>query len=293
MNHPILPMPARQRGTADSTESSMGHMLVELGKLRPDDIQHVLRAQNEQGLRFGEAARHLRLIGDDDVQQALARQFGFRYLRRDEGDYPDELVAAYQPFSRETEMLRTVRSQLMARWFDARRKTLAVIGIDAGHGTSLFCANLAVVFAQLGQQTLLIDANLRRPRQHRIFSLNGRQGLSDLIAGRASLDVLARTEAFGNLSVLPAGTVPPNPHELLSNQSFTDLHDSLAVRFDVTLIDAPAFTAGADAFELARRAGGVLLVVRKDKARLRDIDTINQQLDGAGVQMVGSVLVDV
>jgi protein-tyrosine kinase len=290
MNHPILPMPARQRGTADS---SMGHMLIELGKLRPDDIERVLRTQNEQGLRFGEAARHLRLISDDDVQQALALQFGFRYLRRGEGDYPDELVAAYQPFSREAEMLRTVRSQLMARWFDARRKTLAVIGIDAGHGTSLFCANLAVVFAQLGQQTLLIDANLRRPRQHRIFSLNGKLGLSDLIADRAGLDVLARIEAFDNLSLLPAGTVPPNPHELLSNRSFTDLHDSLVVRFDVTLIDAPPFTDGADAFELARRTGGALLVVRKDKARLRDIDAINRQLDGAGVQVVGSVLVDI
>jgi protein-tyrosine kinase len=290
MNHPILPMPVRQRTTADS---SMGHMLVELGKLRADDIEHVLRAQNEQGLRFGEAARHLHLIGDEDVQQALARQFGFRYLRSDEGDYPKELVAAYQPFGRETEMLRTVRSQLMARWFDARRKALTVIGIDAGHGNSLFCANLAIVFAQLGQQTLLIDANLRRPRQHRIFSLNGRQGLSDLLADRASLDVLTRVDAFGSLSLLPAGTIPPNPHELLSNQSFSDLHDSLADRFDVTLIDAPAFTAGADAFELARRAGGALLVVRKDKARLRDVDAIGEQLDAAGVQVVGSVLVDI
>ncbi len=290
MSHPILPMPARQRGTA---ETAIGHMLVELGKLRVEDTERVLRLQNAQGLRFGEAAQRLGLVSDDDVQHALARQFGFRYLRSGEGDYPVELVAAYQPFSRETEMLRTVRSQLMARWFDARRKTLAVIGVDAGQGTSLFCANLAIVFAQLGQQTLLIDTNLRRPRQHRIFGLKGRQGLSDLIVGRVGMEALVRTDTFVNLSVLPAGTVPPNPHELLSNMPFTDLHASLADRFDIGLLDAPAFTAGADAFEVARRAGGALLVVRKDKARLRDLDAINRQLDGAGIQVVGSILADI
>jgi chain length determinant protein tyrosine kinase EpsG len=290
MNHPILPMPARQRGV---NESAIGHVLVELGKLRAEDTERVLRLQNTQGLRFGEAAQRLGLVTDDDVQHALARQFGFRYLRSDEGDYPVELVAAYQPFSRETEMLRTVRSQLMARWFDARRKTLAVIGVDAGQGTSLFCANLAIVFAQLGQQTLLIDTNLRRPRQHRIFGLSGRQGLSDLIVGRAGMEVLARIDTFANLSVLPAGTVPPNPHELLSNAPFTELHDSLAGRFDIGLLDAPAFTAGADGFEVARRAGGALLVARKDKTRLRDLDAINRRLDGAGIQVVGSILADI
>ena len=289
MNHPILPMPARQRGAA---ETSIGRMLVELGKLRAEDTERVLRLQSAQGLRFGEAAQQLGLVTDDDVQHALARQFGFPYLRHGEGDYPAELVAAYQPFSRETEMLRTVRSQLMARWFDARRKTLAVIGVDAGQGTSLFCANLAIVFAQLGQQTLLIDANLRRPRQHRIFGLTGRQGLSDLIVGRAGMEALTRAGIFVNLSVLPAGTVPPNPHELLSNTPFTDLHDNLAGRFDICLLDAPAFTAGADAFEVARRAGGALLVVRKDKTSLRDLDAINRRLDGAGIQVVGSVLAD-
>lgn len=289
MNHPILPMPARQRGTA---ETSIGRMLVELGKLRAEDTERVLRLQNAQGLRFGEAAQQLGLVTDDDVQQALARQFGFPYLRHGEGDYPIELVAAYQPFSGETEMLRTVRSQLMARWFDARRKTLAVIGVEAGQGTSLFCANLAIVFAQLGQQTLLIDANLRRPRQHRIFRLTSRQGLSDLLVGRVGMEALVRTDMFVNLSVLPAGTVPPNPHELLSNTPFTNLHDSLAGRFDICLLDAPAFTAGADAFEVARRAGGALLVVRKDKTSLRDLDAINRRLDGAGIQVVGSVLAD-
>jgi len=289
MNHPILPLPARQRGAA---ETSIGRVLVELGKLRAEDTERVLRMQNAQGLRFGEAAQQLGLITDDDVQHALARQFGFRYLRSDEGDYPAELVAAYQPFGRETEMLRTVRSQLMARWFDTRRKTLAVIGADTGHGTSVLCANLAIVFAQLGQQTLLIDANLRRPQQHRIFGLTGRQGLSDLIVGRAGMEVLARTETFVNLSVLPAGTVPPNPHELLSNTPFTDLHDSLADRFDICLLDTPAFTAGADAFEVARRAGGALLVARKDKTGLHDLDAINRRLDGAGIQLVGSVLAD-
>ncbi len=188
--------------------------------------------------------------------------------------------------------MRAIRSQLMLRWFASGRKTLAIACVNPGEGASLFVANLAVVFSQLGEQTLLVDANLRKPRQHQIFNLPGKQGLSDILAGRADLDAIAKVDSFVDLSVLQAGTLPPNPQELVSRSTFDELTDNLARRFDVVLYDVSAFSAGADALAIAVRAGGVLLVTRKNTTSLADISTAAEQLGRVGAEVVGSVMVD-
>lgn len=289
MKHPVLSISAHE---APAPESSMGRLLRERGKLTQEDTERVLRLQRESGALFGEAACSLGLITMEDVQQALARQFDFPYLRPGDDKFPEELVAAYQPSSPEVEMLRSVRSQLLLRWFEGGHKALALVCVNPGDGASFFSANLAVVFAQLGKQTLLVDANLRRPQQHRIFRLKGRQGLSDVIAGRAGMEAIAQVDAFSSLFVLPAGTIAPNPQELVSQRAFRTLHDSLADRFDVILIDAPAFSVGADAFDIAARVGGALLIVRKNSTRLDEVQAVNAQLGQHGIDVVGSVLVD-
>lgn len=287
MEHPVATLPIKNDG-----KSTMGSMLVELGKLTPKDIERVLDTQKKRGLRFGEAAKLLGLVSEADVQRVLARQFDYHYLQPGEGRYPPELVAAYDPFSPQVETLRAVRTELMQHWFNGDRKTLAVAGVNQGEGISLFIANLAVVFSQLGERTLLIDANLRRPRQHEIFGLKGRQGLSDILANRAGMETFSKVDSFHNLSVLPAGTRPPNPQELISRDSFNDVSRSMASRFDIILIDAPAFSAGADALAIAARAGGVLLVCRKNKTSLTDLTTVGVQLNRAGAEVVASVLVE-
>ena len=106
-----------------------------------------------------------------------------------QGNYSEELVAAYQPFSQQVEALRALRSQLMMRWFNETNKSLAVVTANAGEGGSYLASNLAVMFSQLGERTLLIDANMRNPRQHIIFNLKENRGLSDILAGRAGLDL--------------------------------------------------------------------------------------------------------
>ena len=282
------PMPEKSPPAVDS---SIGGMLLESGKITPDDAETVLRMQKELGIRFGEAAQRLGLITEADIQQVLARQFDYPYLQQDEGAYSKKLVAAYQPFSRQVETLRAVRSQLMLRWF-SRRKSLVLVGVDAGDGTSLFAANLAVVFSQLGEHTLLVDANMRHPGQNEIFDLKGQMGLSDILAARADLDAVARIGEFVDLSVLPAGTMPPNPLELLSRHGFAELNSRLEARYDVVLYDAAAFAHGADALALARRVGGVLLVARRNKTLIDDINVVSDQVVQAGAEVVGAVLVD-
>jgi protein-tyrosine kinase len=290
MNSPVLSAAV----AADPTppDSSMGMLLLEAGKITPEGAERVLRSQKELGIRFGEAAVRLGLVSEDDVQQMLARQFAYPYLQKGQSSLSPRLVAAFEPFSAQVESLRAIRSQLMLRWFAHGHKALVVAGVDADDGASLCASNLAVVFSQLGEQTLLVDANLRSPRQQEVFALAPRQGLSDVLAGRADLDVIGRVPAFVDLSVMAAGTLPPNPQELLSRDGFRHLNTQLASRYDVVLYDAAPFASGADAIAVAARAGGVLLVARKHRTRMNKLATLAEQLAEAGAQVVGSVVVD-
>jgi chain length determinant protein tyrosine kinase EpsG len=267
-------------------------LLLESGKITPESAERVLRMQKELGIRFGEAAQRLGLITEADIQQVLARQFDYPYLQPGEAKYPDTLVAAYQPFSHQVEILRAVRSQLMLRWFARGRRGLAVVGLNSGDGVSLFTANLGVVFSQLGERTLLVDANLRRPHQSTVFDLKTPQGLSDMLAGRAQLDAIQKIPSFVDLSVLAAGTVPPNPQELLSRNVFAELHVQLEANFDVVLYDAAAYALGSDALEIARRVGGALVVVRKNHTSQPALQAMVEQLTRGGAEVVGTVLID-
>ena len=154
----------------DSRESRIGRILLDRGKLTPAQAEQVVQLQQERGMRFGEAAQVLGFITESDIQQVLAQQFDYPYLQPGEGHFPPQLVAAYQPFSKQVETLRAIRSQLMMQWFAAGHKALALVSADPEE-SSLFAANLAVVFSQLGEHTVLVDGNLRSPRQHELFKL--------------------------------------------------------------------------------------------------------------------------
>lgn len=275
-----------------SPDSSIGTLLVAAGKISPDNSERVLRMQTELGIRYGEAAQRLGLVSETDIAQVLARQFDYPYLQQGDGDYSPLLAAAFQPFSPQVEVLRAVRSQLMLRWFSRGHKALVVAGVASGDGASVFAANLAVVFSQLGEQTLLVDANLRTPRQHDLFGVKQRQGLSDLLAGRADMSSVARFDDFLDLSVLCAGTLPPNPQELLSRSSFATLNAQLSARYDAVLYDVPAFERGSDLLALAARTGGVLLVARQHHTPLDDVQALVAQVRHTGAEVVGAVMVE-
>ncbi|HZE90517.1 MAG TPA: chain length determinant protein tyrosine kinase EpsG [Rhizobacter sp.] len=276
---------------------SIGAILMDSGLLSPEDAERVLLLQKEQGLRFGEAAIRLGLVSEADIQFALSRQFAYPYLRTtgDKKSISEELVAAYQPFSPRVEQLRAMRSQLMLRWFDKteQRQVLAVVGTERGEGRSFLAANLAVVFSQLGERTLLIDADLRSPRQHELFHLQNKTGLSTMLSGRARDEAIIRITDLAGLYVLPAGPVPPNPLELLSRPTFDELLGQVKAMFDVVIIDTPALSEGEDAALISIRTGAALAVARSQKTRVLAFTDMVQGLMNAGVSVVGSVLNDV
>lgn len=271
-------------------DTSIGRLLLDLGKLTPEGAERVLRLQKERGMRFGEAALSLGLVSSEDIRQAVSMQFDYPYLQAGQGKYSQELVAAYQPFTPQVEALRALRTQLVLRWFAEHGSTIAITGVHSGDGSSYIAANLAVVFSQLGEQTLLIDANLRQPRQHKIFNLKTARGLSDIIVGRADNDAIVRIESFMGLSVLGAGTIPPNPQELLSRGAFTELLNSAANEYDVIIVDTSSADESVDYQAIVARTGGALLVARKNYTKLAKLDELSKKIKDIGAQVVGAVL---
>jgi len=273
------------------SSSNIGDLLVQEGKITRADAEKILQLQKQQGLRFGDAGKASKLITEEDIQQILSRQFNFSFLKNSESGLSRELIAAYEPFSQQVEILRTVRSQLMLRWFDNDKKTLAIVSANNGEGRSYLAANLAIVFAQLGERTLLVDSNLRQPRQQSLFNLGNCQGLSDLLANRVDISVIKKIPELSDLSVLSAGTLPPNPLEIISRGLDVCL-EKLTPNYDVILFDTPAVSHGSDVQLLARGAGGALLLARQHKTRVADIETMKTFLEKSGVVCVGSIISD-
>ena len=287
----ILPLESVSRGPT-ATARHIGAILMDEGKLTASDAEQVLARQRELGWRFGEAAIELNLITESDLRQALAKQYEFPYLVSGPDGVSKELIAAWNPFHATVEELRAVRTQLLMRWFnpEAGRRTLAITSACAREGRSFVAANLAVVFSQLGQRTLLIDADFRSPRQQNIFNIPDRFGLSSALSGRADLSVALPVSGLTGLSVLPAGPIPPNPLELLSRASFATLLAKAQSEYDAILIDTPAVTEYADASCVAFRAGDALLVVRQDHTQVARSERALRDLADASARIVGTVM---
>ncbi len=292
LTEPNLYNPAAATALAGASGRSIGAILIDTGRLSAENAERILRLQKEQGKRFGDAAIELGLLNEDDIRFALASQFNYPYLQAGDNSLSHELIAAYQPFCPIVEQLRALRSQLMLRWFDSetQRKALAIVSPGHDEGRSFIAANLAIVFSQLGERTLLIDADLRAPRQHELFKLGNPAGLSGLLAGRANAEAVVRIPSLLGLSVLPAGAIPPNPQELLGRAAYVETLLSIGRDFDVIIIDTPAASEFADAQTIAVRAGAALMLARKNQSSMPELAELASSLQQSGATLVGSVL---
>jgi protein-tyrosine kinase len=287
----VLPIEGSSRVVARQ-DRRVGAILAEQGKLGLRDIERVLELQQRQGSRFGEAALRVGLITKEDLQSALAAQYDFPHLLPGAGGISTEVVVAYEPLHPRAEELRSLRAELLIRWSKAevRQRVLAIVSPGRGEGRSYVAANLAVLFSQLGERTLLIDADLRAPRQQRIFDIPDTIGLSAVLSGRADRSAVVPIPNFSRLSVLPAGAHPPNPQELLSRHVLGDLLQQLRTEFDVILLDTPPAKLYADARIVAFRAGSAMVLARKGHTRLADTTGVIREFDNTGARIVGTVL---
>jgi len=286
-------VPARRKSVQVTRPMrNIGETLVEDGKLTVAEVQQVWDLHQRHGMRFGEAALQLDLVTRDDVRRALAKQHDFCYLEPGESGVGREIVAAYDPYHQRVEEFRVLRTQLLTRWLGAatRHRTLAIVSAGPTEGRSYITANLAVVFAQLGHRTLLVDADMRCSRQHCLFGLSDRVGLSAVLSGRCDLDAARPIPGMNGLWVLPAGPFPPNPQELLSRKAFAALLQRAEANFDVVLVDTPPARACADAQTVAFRAGAALMLVRKDRTRVPEASEVIRELRDSRVNIIGTVI---
>lgn len=284
--------------TADSPSNEapvaaklLGTQLREDGKLSEQDIKDVVSTQRRDKGLFGEVAVKMGLVSEEAIRDALSKQYQYPVASQGAGSHGGSLVTSQAPFSPAAEAFRTLRSQLMIRWYGDKKNTLAVTGTRHGCGASTVAANLAIVFAQAGHRTLLIDANLRQPSQGRFFGLASTEGLSTLLSGRCSADdVYTVVPPFDDLYVLPAGSAPPNPQELLYRLAFSYLVETAPANFDIVIIDTPPILEYADAQLVAALTSACLLVTQRDVTRIDDVHHAKVLLEPTNAQLVGAVI---
>jgi protein-tyrosine kinase len=291
-----LPFPPSSVSAAEDQsmllDRRIGEILSEKVHLGAEDIEAILANSRTNHIRFGESAIALGLATHDDVLQALSEQFGYAYASEDRRKITPELVTLNQPFSTQAEAFRAIRSQIMMRVFneDGQKRALAVVSPASGDGKTFFTANLAVALAQAGGRTLLVDADLRGPRQHEVFNLENTAGLSSVLAGRVDSQVVQQVAGIPSLFVMPVGVTPPNPLELIDRPAFSMLMRELVLKFDHVIVDTPAAVYGADAHVIAARCGAVLVVARKNESRVGALQQLVSTLSQSPARVAGVIM---
>ena len=291
----------RLRGPDSSTLSSkspnagraMGDIIAKSGKLSEERIELILAHQREHGGRFGQSAVALGYATEEDVLHALSEQFNYPVATDEQRRQSPELVAVNEPFSRQAEVFRTIRSQLLMNVFNQQappRRALAVVSPCAGDGKTFFAANLAITLAQLGGRALLVDADLRAPRQHEVFNMTNEAGLSGILSGRAERRVVRQVPAVPGLFLLTVGVTPPNPLELVERPAFGLLVHELTKKFDHVVLDTSAAEYGEDAAVVAARCGAALVVARKHASRVKLLKELAETLHRCPSTMASVVL---
>jgi capsular exopolysaccharide synthesis family protein len=203
-----------------------------------------------------------------------------------------KLLVREQPQSAVAECLRSIRANLLFMSPDRPLKKILVTSAGPEEGKTTTASLLAQIMADGGSRVLLVDADMRRPRIHRIFDTSGGQGLSSLILGEGSVDEAVKATEIPNLWVLPCGPVPPNPAELLHAEAFRALLEELARRFDRVILDSPPVGAVSDPVVASTAVDGTLLVLKAGRTSREHARRAVRALTDVNARIFGAVLND-
>lgn len=200
-----------------------------------------------------------------------------------------KLIVHEQAKSPISEAYRTLRTNLQFSKINEELKLVMFTSSGPGEGKSTTAANAAVAMAQAGKNVLIIDCDLRKPVQHRIFGKN-RQGLTNLTVESLSLDQVIQPTEVPGLSLMTSGPIPPNPSELLASAKMDKLLETVKERFDMVILDAPPVLAVTDASVLASKVDGIVLVVAAGTVRPEIAVRAKDLLEKANGHILGVVL---
>ena len=189
-----------------------------------------------------------------------------------------------------SEQYRTIRTNIQYASIDKELQTFVVTSSGAGEGKSTTAANLAVVFADTGKRTLLVDADLRKPSIAESFILDGHTGLSNLIANPAAgVENYVQQSSIPNLAILSSGIIPPNPSELLASQRMNQVIEELKQYYEVIIFDMPPIALVTDAQIMASKVDGTILVIREGQTDKESVRHAKQLLERVQANILGVV----
>jgi capsular exopolysaccharide synthesis family protein len=201
-----------------------------------------------------------------------------------------ELIPHYFPNSRLAESYRSIRTALLLSSADHPVKTIAVTSPLPGEGKTVSAANLAVTLAQSGKTVLVVDSDLRRPRQHRLFKVKNTFGLTTYLTNSVPIKDVVKSTEIPNLFLVNSGPIPPNPAELLGSDKMTRFIKMMSDECDFMIFDLPPMLEISDALVLGAKVDGVVLVVWGDKTSREALKKTRERLDMLKVRTLGVII---
>ena len=203
-----------------------------------------------------------------------------RHVKLTDKDVPFSVVESY----------KSIRTNVNFALSTFEKKVFTVSSTSPAEGKSTTSANIAIALAQGGSKVLLIDGDLRKSVQHKIFAIGNKKGLSTAIGKMAKLDDCISTNVMENLDVMPAGPIPPNPSELLASENMTEILDKLCERYDTIVIDTPPVNVVTDSMELAKNVSGTIMVIRYGETTTDDVEEAMKKIEFCQMNMLGFIL---
>jgi capsular exopolysaccharide synthesis family protein len=203
---------------------------------------------------------------------------------------PVELITHGHPKSMLSEAYRGIRTSILLSFSEKPPKKIAITSPNPSEGKTTTVINTAIALSQTGAQVLIIDADLRKPRLHKIFNHENGQGLSSFLSGHGDLESVVKKSEVPNLFYIPSGPIPPNPSELLGSNLFKNMLESLEARFDHILLDSPPVLGFADAVILSTSVNGVILTVLGGKTPRETLQRAKEVLQQVNTKIIGVVI---
>jgi len=293
-------------------EIDLRNVLIDEAGLSAEAVECIIQTAGATRLGFADAALDLGLVTREQVESAIERIRTGRTTRTSNAvtvslQRPDPeralplrigtavspgpaLLEALDPYSQRGEIIRALRTELLLNGQTADPNgLLALLSPNAGEGRSQLCAELALSFAQLGRRTLLVDADLRSPSQHKLFGSTNEWGVAQAIAFGDAAHAQP-VEGVRDLSLLVAGATMPNPLEMLTNPNFHRLVALWRAEYEFVIFDTPPISRFADGLLIAKLTGRVLLISRANETTQFAIKDTVRRLAGTQAQIVGSVI---
>ncbi len=199
------------------------------------------------------------------------------------------LLSENPPFAVKEEFI-SLRTNIVFALAPYQNKIFAVTSGLANEGKSTIAANLAISMAESGKKILLIDADMRKPVQNKIFKVDAKSGFATCISRLNTIDEVIRKNVVENLDVIPCGPIPPNPSELLSSEATKEILSELAEKYDYIIIDTPPVNVVSDVLVLSDIIAGIVLVSRYGISTYDEVDEVKKRVVNANARVLGYVL---